>query len=163
MRVGAIDFVQLLLGQRRWIEVRTLLTLHSSKCFSHDFALIVESSQFEHPLNERLIFFCQRKCHAITVCQLMAVSISYLPRRPPGPPGAHDRILRRLNHKERIERRGNRNRFFPLRSLRSMRFILFGDLQFGLHSARMKSTRSARSWWVNPSSSPSGMSDVLCA
>src|SRR6266581_3012566 len=28
-------------------------------------------------------------------------------------------------------------------------------------SAKMKSTRSARSWWVNPSSSPSGMSDSL--
>src|SRR5262245_20957116 len=28
-------------------------------------------------------------------------------------------------------------------------------------SARMKSTRSARSWWVNPSSSPSGMRDSL--
>src|SRR5207245_2604120 len=59
-----------------------------------------------------------------------------------------------IKPQRRIERRGNRNRFFPLRSMRSMRFILFGDLQFGLHSAKMKSTRSAISWLVNPSSSP---------
>ena len=61
-------------GQWGWAKISAFFTFHSTQSLSHDFTLVIEAALLNHPANELLAFFRQRKSYEFMLCQLMALS-----------------------------------------------------------------------------------------
>ena len=63
VRVGAVDLLGFVPGERGRIQVREFLPFHPAQCLSHDLAPVVEAAQPHHSFDQRILLFGQCKCH----------------------------------------------------------------------------------------------------